>query len=367
MRGTPMSSRPLPVAHHAPSLWRPGGVLAMALALVVVAGCAPAAPSAAGAPTASAAATVSKPAAASPLKIAMILPGPTQDADYNAVGAQALDAVKKQTGADTTYSESVAVADAERVAREYLNSGSNVIVFHGGQFLTIVQKLAPAFPDVTFVMESSGKIPDLPPNVWNIGRKFYQGFYALGVLAAATTQTKQVGYVAGVKLPDFVASLNAIKQAADDTAPGTKVVYQFVGDQNDPVKARETTATQINSGVDFVVVSVNLGVNGVAEAAKAAPKPVFFTTYYTEKRELAPDRLTVSLLSDFSTPYVQIMKSVQSGARGGYVEMRPGNGFTLSEIRNVPPEAAKKAQDAFDAVASGKKEVAEVADRVVGE
>jgi basic membrane protein A and related proteins len=345
----------------APSRLRAACVLG---ALLLVVGCSAPAAAPSAAPTAAPTAAAK---AGSTLKIAMILPGPTQDADYNAVGAQALDAVRAQTGAETTYSESVAVADAEGVARQYLNSGSNVVAFHGGQFLTVVQKLAPAFPDATFIMESSGQVPDLPPNVWNIGRKFAQGFYALGVLAAATSQSHKVGYVAGVKLPDFIASLNAIKQAAQDTAPGTQVSYTFVGDQNDPIKARETTASQIGSGVDFIVVSVNLGVNGVAEAAKASPTPVFFTTYYTDKPNLAPDRLTVSLLSDFSTPYVQIARTIQAGTRGGYVEMRPGAGFSLSPIRNVPPEAAKKAQDAFAAVAAGQKQVNEASDAITGE
>lgn len=339
--------------------------LLLALTLMVAGGCAPAAsnPQTAAQPTTAAA----KPSTAASLKLAMILPGPIQDADFNAVGAQALDEVKKQTNTETAFSESVAVADAERVAREYLNSGYNVVAFHGGQFLTIVQKLAPAFPDATFIMESAGKVSDLPPNVWTLGRKFYQGFYALGVLAAASSHSKNVGYVAGVKLPDFVASLNAVKQASQDTDPTIQVQYAFIGDQNDPVKARETTASQINGGVDFVVVSVNLGVQGVAEAAKAAPKPVFFTTYYTDKASLAPNLLTVSLLSDFATPYVQMVKSIQSGTRGGYLEMRPGSGFKLSEIRNAAPEAARKAQDAFEAVASGKKELPEITDRILGE
>ncbi len=361
---------------------RPIRALMALLSLALVAGCASPAvaptapptaaavgkPSNAGAVSTSATtAPASKPAGGATPKLAMILPGPIQDADFNAVGVQALNDIKKQTGIETAYSESVAVADAERVSREYLNSGYNVIAFHGGQFLAIVQKLAPEFKDATFIMESSGQIPDLPPNVWNIGRKFYQGFYALGVLAAATSQSHKIGYVAGVKLPDFVASLNAVKQAAQDTWPGTQVLYQFVGDQNDPVKARETTASQINSGVDFVVVSVNLGVNGVAEAAKAAPKPVFFTTYYTDKPDLAPKQLSVSLLSDFTTPYLQAIKGIQAGTRSGYIEMRPGNGFKLSEIRNAPPEAAQKARDAFEAVASGKKQLQEIADKVVGE
>ena len=340
------------------------GLLPMLLALVVA--CAPQSPPAAApAPASAKGDAAAKTGTGTPLKVAMILPGPIQDADFNAVGAQALEEVKRQTGAETAFSESVAVADAERVAREYLSSDYNVIAFHGGQFLTIVQKLGPAFPDATFIMESSGQIPDLPPNVWNIGRKFYQGFYVLGVLAAATTKSKKIGYVAGVRLPDFVASLNAVRQAAKETGPDIQVLDAFIGDQNDPVKARQTTASQISSGADFVVVSVNLGVNGVAEAAKAATPPVLFTTYYTEKKELAPELLTVSLLLDFSAPYVQTVKAIQGGTRGGYTEMRPGSAMSLSDIKNVPPEAAKKARDAFDAVASRKQEIPEITNRVV--
>lgn len=308
-----------------------------------------------------------KTSAAAPLKVAMIMPGPIQDADFNALGAQALEEIRRQTGAETAFSESVAVADAERVGREYLNSSYNVVLYHGAQFLTIVQKLAPAFPSANFAIVSSAKLADLPSNVWNIRRKFHEGFYAVGVLAAASSQSKKIGYVSGVKLPEFVASLNAVKQAAGDTKPGTQVVYAFVGDQNDPVKARQAAASQIDSGADVIVATVNLGVSGVSEAAKAASKPVFFTTFYTEKRELAPDRLMVSLLADFSTPYLGVIKAIQDGKRGGDFEMRPGSGLKLSEIRNAPSEAAQKAQEAFEAIASGKKDVPEITDKVLDE
>jgi basic membrane protein A len=355
------------------------------LAVLLAAACAPQSP--APAPTSAPAKTdpapkadpAAKPAAASPaaadkpaagapasaLKIAMVMPGPIQDADFNAVGAQALEEVKRQTGAETAFSESVAVADAERVAREYLNSGFNVVAFHGGQFLTVVQKLAPEFASSTFIIETSGRVPDLPGNVWTIGRKFYQGFYAIGVLAAAASQSKKIGYVAGVRLPDFISSLNAIKQAAKEAGPDVQVLDNFVGDQNDPVKARQTTASLIDSGVDFVIVSVNLGVNGVAEAAKAASKPVLFTTYYTEKKELAPQLLTTSLILDFPSTYVQTVKAIQGGTRGGYAEMRPGSGMRLSDITNVPPDAAARAREAFEAVAANRKEIPEIIDRVV--
>lgn len=300
------------------------------------------------------------------LRVAMMLPGPVQDADFNMLGARALDRIKTETGAETTLSESVSVADAERVAREYLNSGFNVVLFHGAQYLTIVQKLAPAFSPSRFVIVSSAPASDLPPNVWSIDRKLYRGFYPLGVLAASSTKSKKLGYLSGVRLPEFIGALNAMKQGIQDTTPDAQVVNAFVGDQNDPVKARGAAASQLNSGVDFIVATVNLGVNGVAEAVKASPQPALFTTFYTGKQELAPQHLAGSLLVDFGPPYLQAMREIQQEAKGGVViEMRPGSGLELSEIRNVPPEAATKVRAAWDAIASGQKEIHEVNDRVV--
>ncbi|MFN3286200.1 MAG: BMP family ABC transporter substrate-binding protein, partial [bacterium] len=97
---------------------------------------------------------VAGPSGAGPARprMAMILPGVIQDADFNAVGYQALKEVQSTTGVQTAHSEQVAVADAERVAREYLGAGYSIVAFHGGQYLTIVQKLAPLFPDATFIM-----------------------------------------------------------------------------------------------------------------------------------------------------------------------------------------------------------------------
>lgn len=302
------------------------------------------------------------------LRIAMILPGPVQDADFNALGVQALEQIRQQTGAQTSFSESIPVANAERVGREYLNSGYKVVLFHGAQYLTIVQRLAPSYPDSKFVIISSALASDLPANVWSIDRNLHRGFYALGVLGAASTQRRRVGFVSGVRLPEFIASLNAIKQAIEEEAPDVQVLYSFVGDQNDPIRAREATTAQINAGADFIIATVNLGMSGVAEAARAAPRPVVFTTFYTEKRELAPDRLATSLLVDFATPYLEAIRQVQQGMPGAQViEMQPGRGLELAEVRNVPPDAATRARQAFDAVATGTKEVVEVFDRIVGD
>ncbi len=295
-------------------------------------------------------------------KMAMIMPGPIQDADFNAVGYLALQQLAKTYDLQVSHSESVVVADAERITREYVTAGYEIVANHGGQFIPIMNKLAPQLANATWIQEASGRLPNLPKNVWNIGRKFYQGFYVLGALAALATKSNKVGMVCGVRLPDVITSVNSVAQALRDVNPKAQLLYNWVGDFNDPVKARQTAEAQIAAGADFIVVFVNLGLSGVIEAVKAAPHPVLLTTFYTEKWELAPKNLTISLIFDFNKPYTEVVGRIFKGERTGYYEMRPGSGMELSDIRNVPPGVGDKVRAIFKEVVAGKA-IAEVADK----
>jgi basic membrane protein A len=220
-------------------------------------------------------------------------------------------------------------------------------------------------PDAVFIMESSGPVPALPPNVWNIGRKFYEGFYVLGVLAALTTRSQKIGYIAGIRLPDFISSLNAVFQAVAKYNARAEVLYTFVGDQNDPVRARQAAESQIAAGVDFIVVSVNLGQVGIIEAATASRRPILLTTFYTDKTSYAPQLFTTSLLFNFSKPYGSITQQILKGRTGGYYEMRPGAGMALLPPRLVPGEVAQRVLQVYQAVVRRQERIDEIADRIV--
>lgn len=309
-------------------------------------------------------AAVAPPTHAANMKLAVVFPGTVQDADFNTQGYIGMLEVRKQLGVDVAHSENVSVADAERVAREYIAAGYRILAFHGGQFVTVARKLAPQFPDTVFIMQSTGPIGDLPANVWNVGRKWYRGFYPLGVLAALSTKTNKVGFIAGIRLPDFNAQINSVYQALKEYNPKASLVYAFTGDQNDPVKARQAAEAQIASGVDFIVIAVNLGAYGVMEAAKAARTPVLVSTFTTDKYEMAPKVMTASLLADFRKPYVEIVRRVVKGERGGYYEFKPGTGMDISEIRNTPPDVVSKVTAAFREVVAGKA-LPEIMDKIV--
>lgn len=304
----------------------------------------------------------SPPQAVAQPKMAMIMPGPVEDADFNALGYGALRDVQKVLGLAVSHSEKVAVADAERVAREYISTGYTIVAFHGAQYLTMTQKLATQFPDVNFIIVSQGR--GLPPNVWNITRRFYQGFYPLGVLAALSTKSNKIAFISGIRLPDFISSLNAVYLAIKDVNPRAELRYTFVGDQNDPVKARLATESMIAGGADVIVSQLNLGLFGVLEAVKAAPRPVLVTSFYTDKHEMAPQAFSTSLLLDFSSAYRDIVASILRGQRGGDYEMRPGRAMQLVPIRNVPPDVAKRVEAVYREVVAGKQ-IPEILDKII--
>ena len=169
--------------------------------------------------------------------VAMILPGPISDADYNAVAYEALETTGEELDVETAYTDSVSVADAERVAADYADNGFEVVILHGAQFGTAVATLAPRYPDTEFIIQSSGEQEGLPDNVYNLARTYVPGFYLLGRLAASTSTTGTIAFLGGLDLPDFKGGANAVYEGAVSVNPDIKMQVSFTGDQNDPVRA----------------------------------------------------------------------------------------------------------------------------------
>ncbi len=285
-------------------------------------------------------------------KFAIILPGQVEDSDYNFWGYQVTQDLAKKFGIKTSYAESVLPADAVRVTREFIDAGYTIIGFHGGQYVRIVKKLAPKFPGVTFIMESSAKHA-VPANVWNIHRHYHEGFYPIGVLAGLATRKNGVGVIAGIKLPDFKASINTISDALKATNPKAKLIYAFTGDQDDQQKARRVAEAMIDDGVDFIICMLNQGVHGVIDAAREAKHKVLFTSLSTDRKLKAPRHLAATLSMDFRPPYAMAVRGILIGASTGYVSMRPGNGFEVGSLGNVSKNVAAKVNEAFWKVLAG--------------
>ncbi len=291
------------------------------------------------------------------LKMAAIFPGVITDSDYNTLGYLGLEAVNKKLGIETAYSESVAVPDTERVIREYIDGGYNIIFTHGGQFLSKTAELAKQFPDVYFIGEGDAAVKDPPSNLWVIDRNFHVGFYAIGALAGLQSQTGKIGYLGGLTLPFSYAEVHAMQQAIDDLGLDVKLTPVWVGNFNDPAKARELADAMIADDNDVLVGSLNQGMLGVFEAVKAAPKTVWVTAKYTDKSSFAPDNYLTSLLYDFAGPLTEIVSKIQSGESGGYYPLGFDTGVSLQDPQHVSDDVKKQVDQIIKDLQSGKIKV----------
>ncbi|MEB3860418.1 MAG: BMP family protein [Desulfurococcales archaeon] len=289
-------------------------------------------------------------------RLAAIFPGSIQDADYNTIGYLALVDMGRKYGIDTAYTEKVAVPDAERIMKEYISLGYNIIWAHGGQFLSQILKLANEYPDVIFIAEADSPLENQPDNVWVIDRNFHTGFYVLGAIAALSTSTGKIGYIGGLELPFSKAEVNAAMEAIKRFNPDAQLIYVWVGDFNDPVKTRSIAESLIAQGVDFILSSVNLGNFGLFEAVKASGEKVLVTVKYTDKSSFIPENFVTSYIYNFSTALDYILdKIINGGQRGGYYKMEFGRAsYILLPLKNVPGEVESKARQVIDDIINGR-------------
>ncbi len=330
-------------------------VVLVVLISMVLAACAPAATAV---PTQAAAATQ---APAKVWKVAELLPGVITDADYNTLGYLGLTELKSSLGLQTAYSENVAVPDIDRAMREYIDQGYNIIWTHGSQFVTQTVTLAKAMPNVVFVAEADAPVTDPPANLWVIDRNFHLGYYAMGVLAAKATKTGKIGYLSGQTLPFSYAELHAMQQAIADLGAKVELKYVWAGDFNDPSKGRQLADAFLSEGVDVIVCSLNLGIFGVFEAAKAKDPEggkILVTAKYIDKTNFAPKNYVTSVLYDFAGPIKEIVGKVIKGEKGGYYPLGFATGVAVQfPLKNVSADLNTQIKQVADDIKSGKIKV----------
>jgi basic membrane protein A len=289
--------------------------------------------------------------------VAAIFSGPTNDADYNAVGLQALEAAKA-AGAETSFSEKVAVPDVEARLTEAVGDGATVVWTHGSQFYDATAKVAKNNPDVNFIAEYDGIPKDQPANVWTIDRQFHLGFYGIGILASKLSKTGTVGYVGGLSLPFSMAEVHAMEQAIDDAGASTTVKPVWTGDFNDAAKAQQFTTQLLGQGADVIVGSLNQGATGTFQAFEGrAAGDGWVTAKYTDKSAAAGPHYAASVEYDFTKPLAEVLAKIKAGEEKGNYLLGFDTGVTIKLADSVPADAKAAVEKAMADVKAGTVKV----------
>lgn len=288
------------------------------------------------------------------VKIAMILPGPITDNDWNSVGYNGLQEAAKELGVEVAYAENVTDADAERLLRDFASRGYNLIFAHSFSFGDAALNAAEDFPNVTFMAGTAASLAD---NLGTYSNPDYQGAYLAGMLAAGASKSGTVGWVGGMPAPNMLANLHAYEAGAEEGKPGTKVLHTFIGSWFDPPKAKEAAIAQTEQGADV------LSAQGVGVIDAAIAKNVWALGAMTDQNHLGPKNVLTSVTWNLGPLVVDVAKAVEAGTwksenwsygiAKGSVGLADFHGLDS----NVDPEVMKRVNDKIEAIKAGSFEV----------
>ena len=288
-----------------------------------------------------------------PLTTGFIYVGARDDYGYNQSHADAVALVRKMPGLKVVEEENVPETNAvQKTMQAMISQDGATLLFPTsyGYFDPHILALAPRNPDVRFAhcggLWMAGKHPT---NVGSFFGYIDEAQYLNGVVAAFSTKSRKLGFVAAKPIPQVLRNINAFALGARSVHPDITVTVIFTGDWSMPVKEAEATNSLADQGVDVFTMHVD-GPKVIVETAARRGK--FVCGYHASQARLAPQAYLTGAEWNWIVPYKIIIDAAQAGkphpnfVRGGLKE-----GFVKSSAYGpAVSDAARKQAETVRAV-----------------
>lgn len=247
-----------------------------------------------------------------PLKIGFVYVGPIGDYGWT----NAHDAGRRYIEAmfpwvETTYVESVAEADCQRVAEQLVAAGNDLVFTTSFGFMDPTLTVAQNHPDKIFFHCSGYK---RAPNMGTYFAEFYQLYYLNGLMAGALTKTGKVGYVAAYPIPEVIRHINAFALGVKEVNPAATVEVVWIFSWYDPPKATEVAEYLISKGVDALAFTEDSPkVVEVAERYTKQGKQIYAFSHYSPMLKYGPESVVSGQLVHWEKIYEDIVMKVRLG------------------------------------------------------
>ncbi len=246
------------------------------------------------------------------IKVAMIMSSPLNDYCWNAAAWEGMVYIRDELGVEIAYSEMVAVADYERVIREYADAGYDLILGHGFDTGDALQAVAPDYPNTAFAW-ADGYIT--APNLACYACFGHESGYLAGILAAGMSKTGTIGAQGGMPVPDVVRVIEAYKLGAKAFNPNITVLDTYIGSWVDTGKSKEAALAMVDAGADILLHSSSAAGLGAIDVGKT--RGIYIIGDTADQNVLAPNTIITSVLMIFKTPIVAMGQDVAAGTFEG--------------------------------------------------
>jgi basic membrane protein A and related proteins len=249
------------------------------------------------------------------------------------------------------FSEGVAATDYPRAMREYAEGGAQLVWGESYAVETEARAVAVDYPDVAFLMGSSGG-PE-GDNFGVFGTRNHEAAYLAGMLAGKMSTSNVFGSVGGYPIPEVNLLINAFRMGVKEVNPDATFLNGFIGAWFDPAKAKEAALAQIDAGAD-ILFGERIGTADAAaeKGIKAIGSLIDYTPRY-------PGTVFANAIWNYGPTIEAVVADIVAGNPVGrdyteYSFMKYGGNELIYVADEVPAEAipameAKKAEIASGA------------------
>ena len=251
-------------------------------------------------------------AGAKEIKAGFVYVGPVGDGGWTFAhdnGRKAMIEALAKDGVTVTTQQVESVkegADAERVIRDLVAKGNNVIFTTSFGFMDPTLKVAQTSPKTMFYHATGYKNA---PNMGTYEARTYESAYLAGVLAGKMTKTNILGFVASVKIPEVIRNINAYTLGARSVNPAVKTKVVFTGSWFDMNKERQAAESLIGQGADVLLQNTD----SPAVLKTAEEKGVYAFGWDSNMKAYGPKAHLASAVINWGDFYTQAVKDALAG------------------------------------------------------
>ena len=307
----------------------------------------------AAAPAVAAPPAAQAPAASTgPLKIAFAYIGPVGDGGWSYAHDNARKALEKEFGDKivTTYVESVPEsADAERVLRDFVGQGNQMVFGTTFGYMETMVKIAADHPEVKFEHATGYKTT---PNLRTYDSRTYEGAYLAGIVAGAMTKTNTLGVVGSVPIPEVVRNINSFTLGAQSVNPKITTKVVWVNEWFSPPKETEAATSLINGGAD--VLFQNTDSPAVLKTAQEKGKRAF--GWDSDMTAYGPKAHLGSAIINWTPYYTKAVKDALEGTwttGQAWWGVKEGAIDLVSVAEDVPAETRARLEEVKNGLRDG--------------
>ncbi|HEY1747003.1 MAG TPA: BMP family ABC transporter substrate-binding protein [Xanthobacteraceae bacterium] len=289
--------------------------------------------------------------AADKLKVGFVYLGPVGDLGWtfqHDVGRKKMMAALGDK-VETTFLENVPeTADAERALEQLARSGHQLIFATSFGYMEPTLKVASKYPNVHFEHATGYK---RAANVSTYDARWYEGDYLQGVIAAKTSKSGVLGWIAPFPIPLVISGINASLLGARSVNPNIKLKVVWVNTWFDPPKEADAAKVLAEQGVDVLMTYAD----SPAVMQIAEQKGIHSFGRSSDMIKFGPHAQLTATINNWGPYYTKRAEDELAGAWKSEASWNGlnSNVIVMAPYTNMSDEAKKLASDTEGAIKAG--------------